>query len=297
MVWKLELVGSDDVGPSERLTVFELGEIGAPWDLDSVGVDLKTSHRILGELQRSVVALQERALKTKATLTRLADPTLALKDYRSRTIQTLIGTLAIRVPRLVRLGSRLAPPRVFRSSARSAAEYDELRGRLGVFMSFRAAERLIGDFFPFAGGHSRSTTQRHVRRRAAKLDAAAGGSAVSPPPAAAIDLGIDTTFVRSAAPEGPRHNEILIGVGTNDRGESVKIGAVIAAVDEPHRIIESTLHALGRTDPTRVTTLSTATRCSEAFSRRRVSARLRSTGRIWRAVCRSPRSPPRAFAT
>jgi len=93
MVWKLELVGSDDVGPSERLTVFELGEIGAPWDSDGVGVDLKTSHRILGELQRAVVALQERALKRKAGLIRLADPTLALRDYRSRTIQTLCRSM------------------------------------------------------------------------------------------------------------------------------------------------------------------------------------------------------------
>ena len=256
MVWRLELVGSDDVGPPERLTVFELGEIGAPSDLDGVGVDLKTSHRVLREVQRAVVALQERALKAKAALIRRIDPTLSLKDYRSRSVQTLFGTFVIRIPRLKRRGSRLAPPCFFRSFARSAAEYDELRGRLGAFMSFRTAERLLGDLFPFSGGRSRSTTQRHVRRQAAKLDGTDCEFPVGLQPTVAIDLGIDTAFVRNAAAEGPRHHEVLIGVGANDRGESVKIGAVIAAVDEPHRIIESTLRALGRTDSTRITTFT-----------------------------------------
>lgn len=34
MVWKLELVGSDDCVPVERIMVCELGEIVAPADLD-----------------------------------------------------------------------------------------------------------------------------------------------------------------------------------------------------------------------------------------------------------------------
>lgn len=36
----------------------------------------------------------------------------------------------------------------------------------------------------------------------------------------------------------------------------MKIGTVIAAVDKPHSIIENALHALGRTDPTRITTFT-----------------------------------------
>jgi hypothetical protein len=42
MAWRLELVGSDNGGSPERRTVFELGEIGAPTDLDGVGFDLAT---------------------------------------------------------------------------------------------------------------------------------------------------------------------------------------------------------------------------------------------------------------
>jgi len=37
MVWKLELVRSDDCVAIERIAVSELGEIVAPADLDDVG--------------------------------------------------------------------------------------------------------------------------------------------------------------------------------------------------------------------------------------------------------------------
>jgi len=66
MVWKLELVHSDDCLPIERITVCELDEIVASAALDDVGLDLRTSHRIVCDLQRTVVALQEGALKDNA---------------------------------------------------------------------------------------------------------------------------------------------------------------------------------------------------------------------------------------
>ena len=203
MAWRLELVRSHDCGPLERFTVCELGEIAAPMDLDGVGFDLMTSQRILCDLQRAVVAVQEGALKAKAALMRRVDLTLSLKDYRQRSVQTLFGTLIIRVPRLVRHRSRLPTPCLFRNSARSTTEYDQLRSRLGAFMSFRMAERLVGDLFLFAAGGTRSTARRQVLRMATLLE---GDLDRSDPDgrqtAASIDLGIDTTFVRSNTAEG-----------------------------------------------------------------------------------------------
>ncbi len=208
MGWRLELVGSDDCGPPERLTVCELGEIDAPADLDGVGFDLVTSQQIVCNLQRAVVVVQERALKSKAGLMRQVDPTLSLKDYRLRSVPTLFGKLVIRIPRLVRYGSRLAPPCLFRSSTRSSIEYDELRSRLGAFMSYRMVERFVGDLFPFAVGRARSTTRRQVLRRATQLAADLGGSDLEDRQTAiSIDLGIDTTFIRSNSAKGPRHHE------------------------------------------------------------------------------------------
>jgi hypothetical protein len=248
------LVRTHDCDPPERFKVCELGEITAPAELDGVGLDLATSQRILCDLQHAVVTVQQRALKAKAALMRQVDPTLSLKDYRRRSVQTLFGTLKIRVPRLVRRGSRLAPPCLFRNSARSNTEYDELRSRLGAFMSYRMAERLVGDLFPFAVGRASSTTRRQVLRSATHLDAGSGGCAFGDrQTAASIDLGIDTTFIRSNSAQSPRHHEILIGVGANDQGKVVKAGAVLSVSDKPHGLIERALHDLGQADAARVT--------------------------------------------
>ena len=80
-----------------------------------------------------------------------------------------------------------------------------------------------------------------------------------------IDLGIDTTFVRSNTADGPRHHEVLIGVGTNDRGQSVKIGAVILASENPHKLIERTFHELGQAAATQITTFTDGDKMLRGF--------------------------------
>src|SRR3546814_12320334 len=96
-----------------------------------------------GDIRRAVVALQEAALQTEAARLRRLDPTLRLKDYRLRTIQSLHGTLTIHMPRLARIGgAHPAPPLPFLGgSARSTADYRQLLAPLAAWMRFRAADR------------------------------------------------------------------------------------------------------------------------------------------------------------
>ena len=269
MGWRLELVQSDGDAACERITVCDVGEIVAPDGIDDVGLGLNPSQRILGAIQRTVISLQEGFLRTKALLLRKVDPTLVLKDYRARSVQTLFGTLVIRVPRLTRPGSCLPVPCFFRTSARSSTEYDQIRSRFGAFMSFRAAEEFVGALFPLAVGRSANTTRRQVSRRAAQIqiesDRAGPSGSVA---AGTIDLGIDTTFVRSVAAEGPRHHEVLIGVGSNERGRSVKIGAVIGMVDRPHELIQRTLQDLGQGDETQITTFTDGDKMLRGYLKR-----------------------------
>lgn len=69
-------------------------------------------------------------------------------------------------------------------------------------------------------------------------------------------IGRDTTFVRSNTTDGPRHHEVLIGVGTNDSGQALKVGAVISASDTPHELIEKALYELGQAAATQITTFT-----------------------------------------
>ena len=65
MGWKLELA---DAGPSSgarRLEVGWLGEIDAPASVEDIGLNHGTAQRVLGDIQRAVVALQEAALQAQ----------------------------------------------------------------------------------------------------------------------------------------------------------------------------------------------------------------------------------------
>lgn len=254
MGWMLELVQTDPCGERERLRVAELGEIAAPSHVDDVGLGLTTAQKLLGQVQQAIVAIQEAALRTKAMRMRADDPTLRLKDYRRRSVQTLFGVVSLRVPRLTSVALGCAPPVMLAGSSRSSLEYDHLRARLGAWMSYRAVAHLLAELFPLASGRHASTVQQHVLRQAHRLArASAGSSAKDPDAAAAIDLGLDTTFIRSCAADGPRHHEVLIGVGVNDRGHEAKIGGVLAAVGQPHQLISDALRFLARGPTTEVT--------------------------------------------
>ncbi|MEQ8992746.1 MAG: hypothetical protein RLO46_13075, partial [Pseudomonadales bacterium] len=135
MGWKLELVETGSA--SHRIEVVSLGEIVAPASVDDIGLDHDTAQRMLGDIQRAVVALQEAALQAEAARLRRCDPTLRLKDFRRRSIRSLHGTVTLRVPRLVRVGPGGSPPTLLIGSARSTTQFQRLRARLGAWMSFR----------------------------------------------------------------------------------------------------------------------------------------------------------------
>lgn len=254
MGWMLELVQTDPCGERERLRAAELGDIAEPSHVDDVGLGLTTAQRLLGQLQQAIVAIQEAAMRAKAVRMRAGDPTLKLKDYRRRSLQTLFGAVRLRVPRLTCVAPGREPPAVLAGSSRSSLEYDRLRARLGAWMSYRAAAKLIAELFPLASGRHASTVQQHVLRevdRLARRPIMLG--AEGPDTAAAIDLGLDTTFIRSCTTDGPRHHEVLIGVGVNDHGQAAKIGGVIAAVAQPHRLVSDALRSLARGPATEVT--------------------------------------------
>jgi hypothetical protein len=255
MVWRLELVRGDLGAACQRIHVCEVGEIWAPTNSDEVGIGLKPAQQILGEIQRAYVCLQEVSLKAKALRLRITDPSLVLQDYKERSVQTLFGVLRLKVPRLKRPNSSLPAPQLFEGNARSSSEYDAMRSKLGAFMSFRSGETMIRDFFPLAVGASERTLRRRVLRRGRLLTRKQVYSGKSEG-ARAIDLGIDTTFVRSSSVRGPRHHEILVGVASNSDGDCVKLGVAIGAVDRPSNVIKQSMIDLGLSDETEVTSFT-----------------------------------------
>lgn len=217
MVWKLELVGPGHGEPT-RLLVAELGAIVAPVRLDEVGLPHATAQKLVVQIQSHFVAAQESALKRKAEELRRLDPSLLLKDYRPRCVHTLHGSLTIRVPRFRRVGSALPAPVLVAASGRCSPAYASLLARLGSWMSFRDAAKLLAELFPDARGASFASIRRHVGGEAARLRSTPKDAGA--PAATSIDIGVDTTFVRSCEQGGPRHHEVLIDEALADLGRT-----------------------------------------------------------------------------
>jgi hypothetical protein len=73
-----------------------------PERLDQIGMDKNAGRKVLAKAQQVVVAIQEAALQAKTKVMRSAK--IRIKDYRVRKIQTLFGTVSMRVPRLIENG-------------------------------------------------------------------------------------------------------------------------------------------------------------------------------------------------
>ena len=72
-------------------------------------------------------------------------------------------------------------------------------------MSFWAAAALIRELFPLASGGCADTVRQNVLDVATNI-AVQRAAPEAMAPAGSIDLGMDTTFVRSCVPDGPRHH-------------------------------------------------------------------------------------------
>lgn len=103
--------------------------------------------------------------------------------------------------------------------------------------------------------------------------------------------------MRSNAAEGPRDHEVLIGVGTNDRDQGVKVGAVISALGRPHDLIKSAFDDLGQADATRITTFTDGDRIlGEYLTKAGVAAAPILDWQHPSAASKSPRQPPKVLA-
>src|SRR3546814_12920773 len=125
------------------------------------------------------------------------------------------------MPRLARIGgAEPAPPLpLLGGSARSTAEYRQLLARLGAWMSFRAAARLIRELFPLASGGCADTVRRRIFAEAARIADRPPAEAGAEPPADPIYLPVATPFVRSCVARGPRHHAVLHGIGAPSNGQ------------------------------------------------------------------------------
>jgi hypothetical protein len=131
-----------------------------------------------------------------------------LKGWRAP-YTALFGEVRVKLPRLACAGGGCGETRGgWPSHFRSTPELDQLQARLSALMPYRVAAEVLQHLLPIDAGRSPETLRSDTLQVGKRL----GDAAAEKPPAAAaaIEISLDTTFIRSRE-DGERHFEVRVG--------------------------------------------------------------------------------------
>jgi hypothetical protein len=254
----LQLVERGAGGQGCGIDVLELERPRDLRDIGNLGLTLCEAKQLLTRVQQAVVAVQARGHAALRPECSGCGARCHVKDWRSRPIATLFGTVVVRLPRFRCPGcGRNEAGTSWPAYCRSTPELDQLQAHLSALLTYRVATGVLAHLLPVAAGTSHET----LRCRALKLGEQLRGAATGTPepamvaaaPAAAITLSLDSTFIRSCH-NGERHLEVRVGnAEASGNGGRQVFGAVANAGTDIVVLIRHALDAIGRTSDTALT--------------------------------------------
>src|SRR6202030_1550006 len=152
MRWNIivECVGED--GQRSTITLGTIERLPASTTAANLGVNLRESKQIANRLQDAVVKqqLQEHCEQRRKCLT--CGKQRPVKDFRCRRLDTVLGTVCLRVPRYrrcqCRSGTQVWSPISEVLSGRGTPELRHLQVSLGAQISYRKAAAVLRMFPP-----------------------------------------------------------------------------------------------------------------------------------------------------
>jgi hypothetical protein len=251
MAWVLRLVETGIDDPARIIDVMDIRPLGALGDIANLGLTLAEAKQILARLQQVVVSVQaddHAALRPDCSSCGHA---CHVKDWRLHRVATLLGTVAVRLPRFrCAVCGHSETGISWLSYCRSTPELDQLRAHVSALMPYRVAAGLLAHVLPVEAGMSPETLRRHTLKAGEQLRDAAVAKASAP--VSAITVTVDSTFIRSCH-SGERHLEVRVGnVETAGGGRQI-FGAVAKTETEIAVMIRRSLEMVGRTADTELT--------------------------------------------
>jgi len=201
----------------EETINLEAGEFARPM------TEFTDGKRLLQAVQQHVVAGQMWELAEPYRLCRFCRREQQLKDYRVRRLDTVLGTVRFRSPRLIACNCQppcfmeLAFwPFMFLIPERSTPELQRLQASLVSEMSYRRAAEILRRFLPVSSSHNHTTVRNRTLCVGERLQAAGHCPAATPEPgmvktSTEVALAIDGGFVRSQPATDVRNFEIRTG--------------------------------------------------------------------------------------
>ena len=256
LVPQLVETGADTRG--RGIEVLELDRSRDLCDIANLGLTLSEAKQLLARVQQAVVAVQARdhaALRPECSG---CGARCHVKDWQSRQIATLFGTVAVRLPRFRCSGCGRSETGVsWPAYCRSTPALDQLQAHLSALLTYRVAAGVLAHLLPVAAETSHETLRGRTLKLGEQLRRAATvapePTAVAAAPASAIVVTVDSTYVRSCH-DGERHLEVRVGNAEIPGGGGRQVfGAVANAGTDIVTLIRRTLDTLGRTSDTALT--------------------------------------------
>jgi hypothetical protein len=265
--WKIAIEGTDAFGEVRRHEI----RVEKSWDRlfdGEIGLSVDDGKKVMAALQTAVVNQEADTY----TLFRRMCPDCGVlrpvKDYTTRRIRTVFGTVEVRNPRwMLCRNCHPAFAVAFASLQeicpdRATAELTELTARLGSMMPYRQAATVMAEFLPIEPTETHATVRKRTIRTGERLDRQTAeeerraASQMSDRRQLELELprdrrrefviSIDTAHVRSADPKSARNFELVVArCGRGGRGEAGGRYFVTAGADQ-YALRDRALHALGQ---------------------------------------------------
>ena len=256
LVLQLVETGADRGDTQGRgIDVLELDRTRDLHDIANLGLTLPEAKQLLARVQQAVVAVQARdhaALRPECSS---CGASCHVKDWQSRQIATLFGTVAVRLPRFRCPGcGRNEAGTTWPAHCRPTPELDQLQAHLSALLTYRVAAGVLAHLLPVTAETSHETLRGRTLKLGEQLRRVA---AIAPEPAvtpaSAITLSLDSTYIRSCH-EGERHREVRVDNAEIPGGGGRQVfGAVANAGTDIVALIRHALDTLGRTSDTELT--------------------------------------------
>lgn len=267
LAWTIIIEGRNEFGDTCRKEV----RVDKSWERlfdGDIGLSIDDGKKIMAALQSAVVGHEAQTYSLFRRVCPDCHTFRSVKDYTTRRIRTVFGTVKVRNPRWMLcqdcypgMVAAFAPLKEI-CPDRATPELMELTARLGSMMPYRPAAKVLAEFLPIEPTETHAT----VRKRTIKIGERLGDQVAREERRARSQtderrqlemqlpgdrrkefvVGIDTAHIRSADPNSARNFELVVArCGRGGRGEPGGRYFTTGSTDQT-AIRDRALHALQR---------------------------------------------------
>ena len=274
MRWTVRLEARTDGGEVETTELATITRPAMVGTLAEIGLVLAEAKGLLAGLQASMVRSQVAEHVASRRACSECGVCRALKDRRTRRLQTLFGTVEVEAPRFraCQCGLLVPPSKAAVSPvsdllpARCTPELQRVQAELGARTSFRDAAGILEALLPVApANHEGVRTRTHavaLRLEAADRQAAVaalpgqGAPEAAGPDASASVVMLDGAYVRSVPGHQVRRFEAVCGKVEHAGHDPRRFALVRSVAERPHALLRAALLDQGWRDGDVVTAIS-----------------------------------------